>query len=207
MSRPSRLRPGAIDLGSHVIELLIPQRAPMLMVDRVDAYVADPPTLHASRYVTSNEIFFQGHFPGLHIWPGCLTIEGMGQTASLLVAITAIRAALATPEAPDAGLDALRNLERRSRLHPGYDPAAASDMTAALQGQVPPTTLGASVDVKLMQPVFPGQRLQYRARLVLASGSFARFEVDATVDDVTVASGFMTGVQLPRGSAPAGGPE
>lgn len=198
------MRPGALDLGSHVIELLIPQRAPMLMVDRVDAYVADPPTLHASRHVTSNEIFFQGHFPGMHIWPGCLTIEGMGQTASLLVAVGAVRAALATPDAPDAGLDALRNLERRARLHPGYDAEAAATMGAAMAAHAPPTTLGASVDVKLVQPVFPGQRLEYRARLVLASGNFARFEVEATVNDVTVASGFMTGMQIPRRDGPGG---
>ena len=67
------------------------------------------------------------------------------------------------------------------------------------------TTLGASVDVKLVQPVFPGQRLEYRARLVLASGNFARFEVEATVNDVTVASGFMTGMQIPRRDGPGVG--
>lgn len=197
MNRPSRTQPGALDLGSHVIELLIPQRAPMLMVDRIDAFVAsEMPTLHASRYITANEIFFQGHFPGLHIWPGCLTIEGMGQTSALLLAVETVRTVLATPDAPDAGLEALRNLERRARQHPGYDPTAAIATGVAMARHPAPIVVGASVDVKLLKPVVPGQRLEYRATLVLRSESLARFDVEALVDDVTVARGVMTGARV-----------
>lgn len=205
MSRAARHQPGALDLGAHVIEMLIPQRAPMLMVDRVDALVtAGHPTLHASRYITANEIFFQGHFPELRIWPGCLTIEGMGQAASLLLAIETVRTLMATPDDPGAGLEALRNVERGFRLHPGHDAEAAAHFRAELARHPRASiAVGASVDVKLLRPVFPGQRLEYRVALVLSSGALARFDVEALVNDATVAQGVMTGARVPLAQAPA----
>ena len=128
MSRMTKVRAGALQLGSNVVELLLPQRRPMLMVDRVEVFEAGPPpTLHASRHISANEIFFDGHFPGMHLWPGCLTIEGMGQTGVLLVVVLAIRDGMAVAgEDPDRGLDALRNLDLGYRMHPGYRPDDAA---------------------------------------------------------------------------------
>jgi 3-hydroxyacyl-[acyl-carrier-protein] dehydratase len=57
-------------------------RYPFLMVDRIVEFSTD----HVIGYknVTINEPFFQGHFPGDPVMPGVLTLESMGQVASIL---------------------------------------------------------------------------------------------------------------------------
>lgn len=57
-------------------------RYPFLMVDRVVEFSKE----HVVGYknVTINEPFFQGHFPGDPVMPGVLTLESMGQVASIL---------------------------------------------------------------------------------------------------------------------------
>ena len=57
-------------------------RYPFLMVDRIVEYSK----AHVVGYknVTINEPFFQGHFPGDPVMPGVLTLEAMGQVASIL---------------------------------------------------------------------------------------------------------------------------
>ena len=194
-------RADALSLGSNVVELLLPQRRPLLMVDRVDAFDSGPPpTLRASRHISANEIFFEGHFPGMHLWPGCLTIEGMGQTSALLVAVLAVRDGMAASGAdPERGLDELRNLDLGFRMHPGYRMDDAARFLAAFHARDDGSVAaGAAVDVKLLGPVFAGQRLDYRATLVRDLGEMMRFEVDASVDGTTVARGTMTGARLRR---------
>jgi 3-hydroxyacyl-[acyl-carrier-protein] dehydratase len=183
-----------LGLGSNVVELLLPQRRPMLMVDRIESFDAGPPPcLEASRHVSANEIFLEGHLDGLHLWPGCLTIEGMGQTSQLLGALLAIRSLVAADgDDPDSALESLRNVDLGFRLHPGHNPADAESFLARILtlGQV--LVLGAAVDVKLLNPVFAGQRLDYRVALEIQVSGMARFRVEASVDDVTVARGRMT---------------
>ena len=60
---------------------LIPQRAPALLVDRIQT------TDEAGKYlaiknVTVNEPFFSGHFPGNPIMPGVLQLEAIAQAAT-----------------------------------------------------------------------------------------------------------------------------
>lgn len=205
MSSGTRPRPGALSLGSNVVELLLPQRRPLLMVDRIESFVATPaPSLEASRYISANEVFFEGHFPGLHLWPGCLTIEGMGQTGQLLVAVLAVRqAAAAEGGDPEAGLEALANLELGFRLHPGYRADEGARFLSRLRAHAQPLAVGAAVDVKLLQPVFAGQCLDYRATLEREFGDMVRLAVEASVAGTVVARGTMTGAQL---RAPRPGP-
>ena len=61
---------------------ILRHRYPFLMVDRIVEYSKD----HVVGYknVTINEPFFQGHFPGDPVMPGVLTLESMGQVASIL---------------------------------------------------------------------------------------------------------------------------
>ena len=61
----------------------LPHRYPMLLVDRVVSLVPDE-SIHAIKAVSSNEDFFQGHFPGRPIMPGVLQIEALAQAAGVL---------------------------------------------------------------------------------------------------------------------------
>lgn len=199
----SREAKGNLRLGSNVIELLLPQKRPFLMVDGVQAFHAGPrPSLQSCRHITSNETYFDGHFPGLHLWPGTLTIEGMGQSSALLMAILAMRR-----EAEQSGLDAdsmlgrLRNLDLGFRMHPGHKPDDADDLMRRIRSEPPWLAIGASVDVKFLKPVFAGQRLDFRTTLSGEVGNMMRFEVEAAVDDVPVAAGVMTGARMTRPGA------
>ena len=72
-------------LGADVVQMLLPHRRPFLLVDAIDAIVLGPrPMLCAHKMVSANEPVFEGHFPGLSLWPGVYTIEGLGQTTNLL---------------------------------------------------------------------------------------------------------------------------
>jgi len=61
----------------------LPHRYPMLLVDRVEEIVADT-SIRATKAVTINEGFFQGHFPGRPIMPGVLIVEALAQAAGIL---------------------------------------------------------------------------------------------------------------------------
>ena len=62
----------------------IPQRFPVLMIDRVKE--CDPgKRLVALKNVSANEPHFPGHFPHRPIMPGVLILEAMAQAAGVLV--------------------------------------------------------------------------------------------------------------------------
>lgn len=62
----------------------LPQRYPVLMVDRVREFDADK-RIVALKNVSANEPYFEGHFPGRPIMPGVLILEAMAQAAGILV--------------------------------------------------------------------------------------------------------------------------
>ena len=61
----------------------LPHRYPMLLVDRVERIVPDV-SITATKAVTINEGFFQGHFPDRPIMPGVFIIEALAQAAGVL---------------------------------------------------------------------------------------------------------------------------
>ena len=65
------------------IRELLPHRYPMQLVDKVIAL--GPSSIVGVKNVTSNEPFFQGHFPQEPVMPGVLMIEAMAQCGGLLV--------------------------------------------------------------------------------------------------------------------------
>lgn len=62
----------------------LPQRFPMMMIDRVTAFEANK-RIVAIKNVSANEPYFQGHFPHRPIMPGVLILEAMAQAAGILV--------------------------------------------------------------------------------------------------------------------------
>lgn len=70
-----------VDIG-HILKLL-PHRYPFLLVDRVLEYQPFE-FLVATKCVTVNEPFFQGHFPENPIMPGVMILEALAQAGALL---------------------------------------------------------------------------------------------------------------------------
>jgi 3-hydroxyacyl-[acyl-carrier-protein] dehydratase len=65
------------------ISRLLPHRYPFLLVDRVTELVAGQ-KLVGFKNVTTNEPFFNGHFPGHPVMPGVLILEALAQGSAIL---------------------------------------------------------------------------------------------------------------------------
>lgn len=72
---------GAMDVEQ--IMSILPHRYPFLMVDRVTKI--DGNKITATKNLSINELFFQGHFPGRPIMPGVLQLEAIAQVAGILM--------------------------------------------------------------------------------------------------------------------------
>jgi len=70
-----------MDIGD--IKEYLPQRYPFLMVDRVVELEVGK-RIKAYKNVTTNEEFFEGHFPSKPIMPGVMIIEALAQAAGVL---------------------------------------------------------------------------------------------------------------------------
>jgi 3-hydroxyacyl-[acyl-carrier-protein] dehydratase len=141
-------------LGREVIERLIPQRPPILMVDSVDRL--EGRALAASKLIPVEDPVFASHFPSQPIWPGCFTIEGLAQSCQLLAVLGRLESGGASP----------------SRFG-----------------------LLAAVDVRFVEPVRPGARLEYRVAELRRDGKIVRYQVDAHARGVVVARGALTVVE------------
>lgn len=65
------------------IKTILPHRYPFLLVDRVDWIKDDE--ISATKNISANEAFFQGHFPERNVMPGVLLIETMAQAGAILI--------------------------------------------------------------------------------------------------------------------------
>ena len=78
-----RLKQLAILSAQEIMEL-IPNRYPILFMDYVDE-LEPGESIVATKNVTINEEFFQGHFPGNPVMPGVFIIEALAQTGAVAI--------------------------------------------------------------------------------------------------------------------------
>ncbi|MDJ0651552.1 MAG: 3-hydroxyacyl-ACP dehydratase FabZ [Simkaniaceae bacterium] len=72
-------------LHTKQIRDILPHRYPFLLVDRVIEIDVENNHIVATKCVTINEEFFQGHFPQAPIMPGVLILEALAQTGGILI--------------------------------------------------------------------------------------------------------------------------
>jgi 3-hydroxyacyl-[acyl-carrier-protein] dehydratase len=73
----------SVSLSIERIMELLPHRYPFLLIDRIESLDFQSQTVIAIKNVTTNEPFFQGHFPKKPIMPGVLIIEAMAQASGV----------------------------------------------------------------------------------------------------------------------------
>lgn len=99
-------------MDNNRIRELLPHRYPFLLVDKIidkgDNYIV------GVKNVTTNEPFFQGHFPQEPVMPGVLHIEAMAQTGGLLVLST-----VDNPELYSTYFMKIDNVKFRQKVVPG----------------------------------------------------------------------------------------
>ncbi len=102
------------NLSLEDIKRILPHRYPFLLIDRVLSFQLGK-SIVGLKNVTSNEPFFQGHFPDRPIMPGVLIAEAMAQAGGIL-------ALLSTPENlgnPSVFLMGLDKVRFRQPVVPG----------------------------------------------------------------------------------------
>ncbi len=94
------------------IRELLPHRYPFQLVDKVIAIGAN--YIVGIKNITSNEPFFQGHFPQEPVMPGVLQIEAMAQVGGLLVLNS-----VDEPERYSTYFMRINNVKFRQKVVPG----------------------------------------------------------------------------------------
>ena len=73
-----------VDLGREAIELMLPHRDPMLLIDRISAVDLKEETMRGHRLIDPADPVLAGHFPDNPVYPGALLVEACGQSALCL---------------------------------------------------------------------------------------------------------------------------
>ena len=174
---------GKFLIGADVIAHLIPDRHPMMMVDRIIDYRSSPQRqLSAERYVSANEPAFVGHFPDLKLWPGIHTIEGLRQCCVLLDVIRQLEEVNL--------LDGLFALQRFHMLQPQVDKELCQRVLDALARIRQLGQVSLRVRVKLLAPIYAGCVIEYR--VLQKSPEIYSWSVQAEVNGQKVAEGEIT---------------
>ena len=104
-----------MQVNKEDIKKYLPHREPFLFIDEV-LDIKENTQIHATKYISNEEYFLQGHFPNNPIFPGVIIIEALGQASGILGFVSMNK----TPEQGSiyvlAGVDKVRF---RKRVRPG----------------------------------------------------------------------------------------
>jgi len=187
-----------LSLGPQVIEMLVPHRRPFLMVDRIVSFSSDAvPSLRAIKQISANEQFFDGHFPDIALMPGAMTFEGMGQTANLLSVILALKERLSRDKMSEADMmGAFTNVEYGYTLHPAFKAAKAEEFKKAVERHKGSLYgMAGAVNLKFLEPIFPGNTVEFEAALTGELDNYAHFQVEASVNGRIKAKGKISSIK------------
>jgi 3-hydroxyacyl-[acyl-carrier-protein] dehydratase len=156
--------PQVLSFDSAVVQLMMPHRRQMALLDRVESYSVHERKLVAIKTVAQNEPVFEGHFPDDPRFPGPLIIEALAQACGIMMNIE-------------------HAVEKKLRLDRLLDP----EYIAA--APPPPHTVLAESKIRLRRWVRPGEMIRLEAHMALRRTEICYFKVRAVVDDAEVATG------------------
>jgi 3-hydroxyacyl-[acyl-carrier-protein] dehydratase len=196
-----------VGLGTDLVREFLPHRPPFLFVDIIDRFstTGGPPFLAASHCISPNEPVFAGHFPDRYLWPGVFTIEGLSQSCLLLRMLIEVEEQYNEKYPAGSLPSALRawqqNVTRLGGAPPPPDPRVEPLSNRSKSGTVSGYRGGGGLlvaaDIKLVHPVWAGQRLEYHVQRTHVVGPMFRYNVEAAVAGRSVARGTLTLAMAP----------